>query len=108
LDIGGPQGGAICRAVVGIAEDRGMNVDEIIDEHRRDWQRQRLQSAQDARIQAHSVYSRVPLPSYSRPGGAKSLEESRAGKRRTPFGVPKKASSATSYVTKRKKRPSWK
>jgi hypothetical protein len=105
LDIGGPQGGAICRAVVGLAEDRGMNVDEIIDEHRRDWQRQRLGSAQDARIQARSIYSRVPLPGYKRPGGALSPEEARAGKKRTPFGMPKKASSA---IQKKRRKPHWK
>jgi hypothetical protein len=107
LDIGGPQGGAICRAVIGLAEDRGMNVDDIVDEHRREWQRDYLQNAQQARIQARSVYSRVPLPSTPRPGGAKSLEESRAGKRRTPFGAIKKASSGPTFP-KRKKRPSWK
>src|SRR5215204_1684204 len=107
LDIGGPQGGAICRAVVGLAEDRGMNVDDIVDEHRRQWQRDYLQNAQEARIQARSIYSRVPLPSTGRPGGAKSLEESRAGKRRTPFGAIKKASSGPTFP-KRKKRPSWK
>src|SRR5829696_5751676 len=106
LDIGGVQGGAICRAVISLAEDRGMSVDDIVDEHRRDWQRQRLQSAQDARIQARSVYSRVPLPSYKRPGGAKSPEEARAGKRRTPFGMPKKASSAIQKKGRRK--PNWK
>src|SRR5215204_7005973 len=106
LDIGGVQGGAICRAVISLAEDRGMSVDDIVDEHRRDWQRQRLQSAQDARIQARSIYSRVPLPSYKRPGGAKSPEEARAGKRRTPFGMPKKASSAIQKKGRRK--PNWK
>src|SRR5215208_1196276 len=118
LDIGGPAGGAICRAVIGIAEDRGMhvddedrgmNVDSIVDEHRRDWQRQRLQSAQDARIQARSLYSKVPLPSSKRPGGAQSLEEARAGKRRTPFGTPKKASFQSSATRNSgRKRPPWK
>jgi len=106
LDIGGPAGGAICRAVVGLAEDRGMAVDDIVDEHRRDWQRQRLQGAQDARIQARSVYSRVPLPSSPRPGGAKSPEEARAGKRRTPFGALKKSSS--SAFQKKRRKPHWK
>jgi hypothetical protein len=105
LSTGGPQGGAICRAVVGLAEDRGMSVDEIIDEHRQGWQRSYLENAQDARIQARSVYSRVPLPSYKRPGGAKSPEEARAGKRRTPFGMPKKASSA---IQKKRRKPHWK
>jgi hypothetical protein len=108
LDIGGPQGGAICRAVIGLAEDRGMNVDDIVDEHRREWQRDYLQNAQEARIQARSVYSRVPLPNYSRPGGAKSPEEARAGKKRTPFGVPKEASSGPLFQKKGRRRPSWK
>jgi len=107
LDIGGPQGGAICRAVVGLAEDRAMNVDDIVDEHRREWQRDYLQNAQQARIQARSVYSRVPLPNYSRPGGAKSPEEARAGKRRTPFGMPKKSSSGPTFP-KRRRKPQWK
>src|SRR5215211_4296045 len=106
LDIGGVQGGAICRAVISLAEDRGMSVDDIVDEHRRQWQRDYLQNAQQARIQARSVYSRVPLPNYSRPGGAKSPEEARAGKKRTPFGMPKKASSAIQKKGRRK--PNWK
>jgi hypothetical protein len=105
LDIGGPQGGAICRAVIGLAEDRGISVDDIVDSHRRGWQRQRLESAQDARVQAQSIYTRVPLPSYKRPGGAKSPEEARAGKRRTPFGTLKKGSSA---IQQKQKRPRWK
>jgi hypothetical protein len=108
LDIGGPQGGAICRAVIGLAEDRGMSVDDIVDEHRRDWQRTYLQNAQDARIQASSVYSRVPLPSSPRPGGAKSPEEARAGKRRTPFGALKKASGAGPAFQKKNRKPHWK
>src|SRR5215204_5046841 len=105
LDIGGPQGGAICRAVVGLAEERGMSADDIVDAHRRGWQRAYLENAQQQRIQARSVYSRVPLPSSPRPGGAQSLEESRAGKRRTPFGMPKKASAA---IQKKRRKPHWK
>jgi hypothetical protein len=105
LDIGGPQGDAICRAVVGLAEDRGMSVDDIVDAHRRGWQRAYLENAQQQRIQARSVYSRVPLPSSPRPGGAQSPQESRAGKRRTPFGMPKKASAA---IQKKRRKPHWK
>jgi hypothetical protein len=107
LSTGGLQGGAICRAVVGLAEDRGMSVGDIVDEHRPGWQRTYLENAQDARIQARSVYSRVPLPSSPRPGGAQSLEESRAGKRRTPFGMPKRASLGLQQKPKQK-RPRWK
>jgi hypothetical protein len=109
LDIGGPQGGAICRAVVGLAQDRGMNVDDIVDDRRRDWQRDYLRKAEDARIQARSIYSRVPLPSTGRPGGAKSPQEARAGKRRTAFGMPRKASSSAGPTFQKKNRkPPWK
>jgi hypothetical protein len=105
LDIGGPQGGAICRAVIGLAEDRGIDTNALIDQHRRDWQRTYLENAQDARLQAQSIYSRVPLPSYKRPGGALSPEEARAGKRRTPFGAVKKGSSA---IPQKRRKPHWK
>jgi hypothetical protein len=110
LNIGGVQGGAICRAVLQLAEDRGMNIDECVDEHRQPWQRDYLQKAQDVGIQARSVYSRVPLPSSPRPGGAKSPEEARAGKRRTPFGAVKKASSAAgpTFPKKGRRRRNWK
>jgi hypothetical protein len=84
-----------------------MSVDDIVDEHRRDWQRTYLENAQNARLQAHAIYSKVPLPSTQRPGGAKSPEEARAGKRRTPFGVAKKASSGPLFQKKRRK-PNWK
>jgi hypothetical protein len=107
LAVGGVQGGAICRAAISLAEDRGMSVDDIVDDHRRDWQKSYLQDAQQARIQARSLYAKVPLPSSKRPGGAQSLEESRAGKRRTPFGAIKKASKGPTFP-KRKKRSSWK
>jgi hypothetical protein len=105
LSVGGPAGGAICRAVLRLAEDRGMNIDDVVDEHRKEWQRTYLRKAQDAGIQARSLYSRVPLPSSPRPGGAKSIEEAGVGKRRSALGLKKKSTTA---AKPKKKRPSWK
>jgi len=36
LQIGGPQGGAICRAVYEIARDTGADIDAMVDAHRKD------------------------------------------------------------------------
>jgi len=105
LDVGGPQGGAICRATIQIAQDRGIEVHSLVDEHRRNWQRTHLQNAQEARIQASNIYTRVPLPNYPRPGGIKSLEEASAGKQRSALGLKRKGATA---AAQKPRRPHWK
>jgi hypothetical protein len=109
LDIGGPQGAAICRAVVQIAEDQGGSVDEIVGTHRTERQWDYLQSAAEARRQAGGIYTRVPQPNYPRPGGPQSVEEL-ASRKRSALGLPRNGhpGSGSLIPKKQKRRPQWK
>jgi hypothetical protein len=105
LEIGGVQGAAICRAVVQVALDRDYDPEAIVTEYRTEVHEGYLQSAQEARMRASSIYTRVPQPPYRRPGGGiKGIEEA-GGPRRNALGLPRKG-----YGTRpnQKRRPSWK
>jgi hypothetical protein len=110
LDLGGPQGAAICRAVVGIAEDEGgfAGVDEIVGKHRTERQWDYLQNAAQARTQANQIATRAPLPSYPRPGGPQSVEEL-ASRKRSALGLERKGYAGSGPLfAKKKRKPSWK
>jgi hypothetical protein len=109
LDIGGPQGAAICRAVVQIAEDQGRSVDDIVADHRSEWQYGYLQSAADARLKANNIYTRVPMPSYPRPGGPKSLAEM-GSRKRSALGIERKGHSGSGPIIpgRGRRKPPWK
>jgi hypothetical protein len=100
----GPRGAGICRSVLQLCEERDIGTD-FLDQFRSDWQRERLQSAQQQRILAHTVYDKVPLPSSGRPGGPKTVGEAAAGKRRSALGLKKKG---TTTAKPRQKNPRWK
>src|SRR5215203_3647013 len=107
MKLGGVQGAAVCRAALQIAEDEG-GVDAVVGEHRSEYEQDYLRMANDARVQAHNIYTRVPLPVYPRPGGARNPGE--AGSRsRSALGLPRKgyASSGPLFPNKQKRRPAW-
>ena len=67
LQIGGPQGGAICRAVYEIARDTGVDIESIVDEHRRDSHRRALEDAQGAEMRLQLVGKSVSKPPFPHP-----------------------------------------
>ena len=67
LQVGGPQGGAICRAVYEIARDTGADIDSIVDEHRRDSHRRALEDAQNAEMRLQLIGKSVSKPPFPHP-----------------------------------------
>jgi hypothetical protein len=69
LEEGGPGGGAKVRAVIQLTRDYGLDVDQIVDKHRKPHHHGALEDAQRRRIQADMVGRHVPEPPFKR-GGA--------------------------------------
>jgi hypothetical protein len=67
LNIGGPLGGAICRAVVGLARDRGYDIHQLVDEHRKPYHHQAFEDAQIRRRRADLIGGRAPQPPFAHP-----------------------------------------
>jgi len=62
------------RAVYGLARDWGLDIDAIVDTHRKAHHRGALEDAQTARMRADMVGRTVPQPPFKRggKGGAQS------------------------------------
>jgi hypothetical protein len=113
LDIGGPQGGAICRAVLTIARDRGIDIHQIVDSFRNDHHRGCLEDATMARQRAELVSSRVPQPPFPHPHHSRSATGTYRGRRENPFKkgdseVRGPEVSRSSAIFAKKRRPRWK
>jgi hypothetical protein len=67
LEVGGAKGGAICRAVVEIAQDAGEDIHSIVDEHRTPSQRRALEDAQEAYMRQQLIGKTVSKPPFPRP-----------------------------------------
>lgn len=67
LEVGGAKGGAVCRAVVEIAQDAGEDIHSIVDEHRKPYQRQALEDAQEAYMRQQLIGKTVSKPPFPRP-----------------------------------------
>jgi hypothetical protein len=107
LEVGGVQGGAICRGVIGACEDFGIELDSVVDAFREDRHRQRLTHASEAGEQLDLISTNVPQPPFPRPdravvaGEPKQAQGSR--EKENPFekkrrGRPKGDGGALSYA----------
>ena len=67
LEVGGPKGGAVCRAVVEIARDSGEDIHHIVDGHRSPSQRRALEDAQSAEMRLGLIGKSVSRPPFPRP-----------------------------------------
>ena len=104
LDEGGPSGGATVRAVVGLVQDLGLDIDAVVDGRRKASHRGALEDARSKRVWADMVGTSVPKPPFKRgaprrnPGtyasAAGQLSPASPGTSKSPF--------------KNKRRPSWK
>jgi hypothetical protein len=92
---GGPAGGATVRAAVGLARDHGLDIDSIVDEHRKASHRGALNDAYAARRRADLISRVVPQPPFKQA----SRGANRAGAVMT--------TSSGRPIFKRR-RPSWK
>jgi hypothetical protein len=70
LSEGGPSGGATVRAVYGIARDWGLEIDAIVDKHRKPYHREALETAQRRRMWANMVGRSVPQPPFQSGGSS--------------------------------------
>jgi hypothetical protein len=71
LDQGGPGGGATVRAVYELALDWGLDIETIVDAHRKAHHRGALEDAQTARMRANMVGRTVPEPPFKRGSSSK-------------------------------------
>ena len=67
LELGGVEGAAICRGVLGAAEERGVPVDAVVDGYRKDHHRESLERAQLSERMAASIGKRIKEPPFPRP-----------------------------------------
>ena len=108
LQICGPQGGAICRAVYEIARDTGADLDAVVDAHRRDSHRRALEDAHSAEMRLQLVGKSVSKPPFPRPDklgqGGKDVGTYR-GKQKA--FVPNDR-TALAKALQGRRRPSWK
>ena len=70
LEEGGPSGGATVRAAIQLARDWDLDINAIVDKHRKPHHHGALEDAQAARMRAHMVGRSVPEPPFKRGGGS--------------------------------------
>jgi hypothetical protein len=109
-EIGGMQGGAICRAVTEIARDAGQDIHSIVDEYRKPYQRQALEDAQEARMRQQLIGKTVSKPPFPRPEqlmaqGGKGVGTYR-GQQKT--FMPTTPGASTKLFQGNRRRPHWK
>ena len=109
LQIGGPQGGAICRAVYEIARDTGADIDAIVDTHRRDSHRRALEDAQNAEMRLQLVGKSVSKPPFPHPDklqqGGKEIGTYRSAK--AGAFMPGDRTALAKKFAEGKRRPPW-
>lgn len=74
LEIGGMQGGAICRGVLMAADELGVNLSEVVDGFRRQRHREALERAQQAERAFGLIGTRLMKPPFPRPGSREAAK----------------------------------
>jgi hypothetical protein len=108
LQIGGPQGGAIARAVCEIARDTGVDIESIVDEHRGECHRRALEDAQNTQMRMQLVGKSVSKPPFPYPDvlhqGGRNIGTYRD---RSKAFVPEGRVALTEKFREGKRRPLW-
>jgi hypothetical protein len=68
LEVGGPQGGIVCRGVLAAADELGIDAGSVVDGFRKDRHRESLERGELAGRLARTVGGSVPEPPFARPG----------------------------------------
>jgi hypothetical protein len=103
LNEGGPGGGATVRAVYGLARDWGLDINTVVDEHRKAHHHGALEDAQATRMRAELIGRSVPEPPFGRVRGG-APRRANVG---TRSGTPKAFMPREQQVMLPKKRPYW-
>jgi hypothetical protein len=67
LQIGGVQGGAICRGVLEAADELGIDKHQVVDSFRKQSHRNALEDAERASLLSQHIGSQIPQPPFARP-----------------------------------------
>ena len=110
LQIGGVQGGAICRGVLEAADELGVDKDPVLDDFRRQSHRNALEDAQRASMLTQHIGSSIPEPPFPNP----RLQRVKASGRVGSYGaggqkafLPREQGPMETTTTRRR-RPPWK
>ena len=106
LEVGGVQGGAICRGVLEAADELGVDKDQVVDAFRKQSHRNALEDAERALMLTQHISKQVPEPPFANP----SLQRVKASGRVGSYGAGgQKAFVARGQeVPAKRRRPSWK
>jgi hypothetical protein len=80
LEVGGVQGGAICRGVLSAADELSIDTNEVVDGFRRERHHKSLENAQHASRLTQLIGKQVPEPPFPKPGS----RSRGSGERRIP------------------------
>jgi len=103
LDQGGPGGGATVRAVCELARDWGLDIDAIVDKHRRPHHHGALEDAQTTLMRAQMIGRTVPEPPFKKAGGPGSSRKNVG----TRSGAPLAFMPREQQMVAPKRRPYW-
>jgi hypothetical protein len=79
LEVGGAQGGIVCRGVLAAADELGIDAHMVVDGFRKDRHRESLERAEHSERLVQFIGGRVPEPPFARPGGKGSKQRNRSG-----------------------------
>ena len=109
LELGGVQGGAICRGVLEAADEIGIDKHQVVDAFRKQSHRNALSDAERASILTQHISKRVPEPPFPHPDkvaqGGKDIGTYRS---RPPAFVPNRGTAPAKQFGKGSRRRPWK
>jgi hypothetical protein len=112
MEVGGIEGGCICRGVLSAARELGVDTDTVVNEFRKDRHHESLQRAEhSARLAGLISTKSVPEPPFAKPGAVSRGSASSSSARRGVFQNPhnQQASLSPSGVLgSGKRRRPWK
>jgi hypothetical protein len=116
LEVGGVQGGAICRGVLLACEELGVDTNAVVDPFRKQTHRDSLEHAQHVERLLFTVGGKPPEPPFPRPGRTRSPKDvgTYGGRRVTGFldrkdsQEPIVVSQPTTGGNRRRSKAPWK
>jgi hypothetical protein len=72
LEVGGTMGGALCRAVLSVADEYGVEVDRVVDAYRKPRHRELIERAQHAEYLQNYLGKRVSEPPFAKPASERA------------------------------------
>jgi hypothetical protein len=106
LEMGGTQGGIICRGTLAAAEEIGVDTHSLVDPFRKERHRESLERAQHAGRLTDLISSGgAPEPPFPKPGQRGRGSEPR--RRNNTFLVDREQQPPIIHGTRKNRRPSW-